>query len=114
MKKIYLLILLVLPALACFMPTATPAPITPTTAATPAQVAYLPHPTNTPQPACTITAESLNIRTQPEGGANESSVIGWLYSGDVVTILDSSRGAWLEVRAGDVTGWINSTYCKGQ
>jgi uncharacterized protein YgiM (DUF1202 family) len=45
----------------------------------------------------------------------DSSVIAWLYQGDLVTVLDKTSGKWIQVRAADnVTGWIHSNYCKGK
>lgn len=114
MKKKILLLLLFFPlsALACFMSNPARATITPNPSAAVAEVIYMPSPTGTHEPACTVTAENLNVRSQPEGQA-ESSVLTWLYSGDIVTILET-RGAWVQIRAGNVTGWINSKYCEGK
>jgi uncharacterized protein YgiM (DUF1202 family) len=111
MKKLYLL-LLVLPALACFtgnkiqamnvLPTIVTMPI-------PFKSAVI---DNSPTPAhmrvtCTVTVKSLNVRSGPE-----SNVVGWLSSGNLVSILeDPPRGDWMHIQAGNVTGWIYSKYC---
>jgi len=110
MKNIFL-ILLLLPSLACYISNnATQTPITPTDAIKTAPVVYIPLPTNTEEPTCTITAQKLNLRLNPD-----SSVIAWLYQGDLVTVLGETRGKWIQVRAADnVTGWIRSNYCKGK
>ncbi len=107
MKKLYLL-LLALPALACFtntlQPTATPTPTVKV-----ATLAGSPLPT-VQEPTCIVTAQSLNIRSNP--GVNGSPVLGWLYQGDFVTILeDAPHGNWIRIQAGIVSGWINSKYC---
>jgi len=103
-QKTIILLTLPLLVLACAttsaaIPTAHPSPI--------------PSPSQTPtQPACTVTAEkSLNLRGAP--GA-DSPVLAWLAPGEVLTILpDPHAGKWIHVRAGNLTGWINSQYCKG-
>ncbi|MEW6285029.1 MAG: SH3 domain-containing protein [Chloroflexota bacterium] len=112
MKK-YLLLLPLL-ALACSItPTASlAAMVTPSPSPSPSP--STPSPTATPQDVtCTVTAESLHLRAKP---GIDAPVIGYLYAGDVLTILpDPPAGAWLRVRAGALTGWINSNYCtKGQ
>lgn len=58
-----------------------------------------------------ITASpSLNVRSGPGTGYR---VIGSLYTGDQVAVLDSAAG-WYQVRfaqgAGAVTGWVSSSY----
>ena len=108
--KNMLLILLLLPSLACYISNTTQTAIAPTEAIQPAPVVYIPLPTNTRQPTCIITAQKLNMRSNPD-----SSVIAWLYQGDLVTVLGETRGKWIRVRAADnVTGWIHSNYCKGK
>ena len=108
--KNMLLILLLLPSLACYISNTTQTAIAPTEAIQPASVVYIPFPTNTQEPTCTITAQKLNMRSNPD-----SSVIAWLYQGDLVTVLGEARGKWIQVRAADnVTGWIHSNYCKGK
>jgi hypothetical protein len=114
MKKIYL-ILLILPALACFAGNKTQTIITSKITTVPATIIfppvnYIPLPTSTQMPACIVSVKSLNVRSSPE-----SDVIGWLYSGDLITILEDTphdRGAWIRIQAGVITGWINSKYCK--
>lgn len=119
MQKIILLILLLsLSSLACFSSgsLAAQATITPTATAaaaiTSAPILYIPSPTGTGAPECVVMAETLNVRSKPEG-LEESNVLAWIYSGDTVTILDA-RGAWLYIRAGSVNGWINSKFCRGK
>lgn len=116
MKKIVLLLLaLAIPALACFsgsMTRATGKPTpSPTATITDSPVIYLPSATATgTESACIVTAEKLNIRKEPN-----SDVIARIKAGDILAILeDAPRGEWLHIRAGSVTGWINSNYCKGK
>lgn len=111
MKRLYLL-LLILPALACFTSNKIQAMNVPTivaasTAITPAAINNSPSPTFTQASTCTVTAKSLNVRSNPE-----SDVVGWLYSGDLVSILeDPPRGEWIHIQVGNITGWIYSKYC---
>lgn len=107
--KIYkILATFTLLALACSATAYTPATATETRAAqTPAQVL------TTESPICIVTAfETLNLRASP---GTAEAVKAVLNNGDQLTILpDSPQGAWIHVRAGDLTGWINSNYCKGK
>jgi uncharacterized protein YgiM (DUF1202 family) len=70
-----------------------------------------PHPTQEPTAtatdapkACTVTAEALHVRSGP---GIEHPVTGYLYAGDVVSILDQ-RGAWYQT----ARGWLHSHYCE--
>jgi len=114
MKRIALIFLFIPFLLACFAGTLPPgAPSTPTAAEKPAQVKHAPKPriaTEPPSPTCIVNAESLNVRTSPEGQEEESRVLGWLHNGQAVTV-EETRGAWLYIRAEEVSGWIHSTYC---
>lgn len=111
-----LLLLLPLLALACSI---TPAIITATPSASPPPPSPSPAPTEKAQDirtqyvVCTVTAGSLHLRAAPGISAQ---VIGYLYAGDVLTILpDPPAESWIRVQSGDLTGWINSNYCtKGQ
>jgi len=114
MKKI-LLLLLILPALACAFAnpienlgagvsteTAIPSPapmITPTIAGT-----------ASPE-ICKVIAGVLNLRDAPTTAGH---VIAWLYEDDQITILpDPPVGDWRKVMTADkLTGWINSQYCE--
>ncbi len=111
-----LLLLLAVFSLSCFagaMPAQNAPRLVEEKTPDPAIYTHHPPPARPTKPAaCTITAESLNIRTAPEG-LEESRVLAWLYAGEVVTVTET-RGAWLFVRAGSVEGWINSKFCKGK
>lgn len=107
-KKI-LFLLLIIPALACSItPGANYAQMVTATASLSPPPPSL---TATPQDVtCTVTAESLHLRAMP---GIYAEVIGYLYAGEVLTILpDPSVDSWIRVRAGDLTGWINSRYCE--
>ena len=117
MKKI-LLLLLILPALACsgsiLKPTATMSAIVSLTE----QILLSPTPTIKPGPEktetpdiCTVTAaESLHLRDAPN---IEGTVITWLTPGDELTLLpDPPSGDWVKVQFGKFTGWIHSNYCE--
>jgi uncharacterized protein YgiM (DUF1202 family) len=57
---------------------------------------------------CVVNADVLHLRTGP---GVEYSVIGWLYSGEAVTII--TPGAWLEVRTSSgAVGFVNGEYCE--
>jgi len=111
-----LLLLLPLIALACGFsrsdllepfPTerSLPSPAVPNTETTPQDV-----PTHASAQTCTVTAENLHLRAEP---GTSGTVIAYLKSGDVLAILpDPLVENWVRVQADDLTGWINSNYCK--
>ena len=118
--KYTLLILLILPAMACFQSNKLQATITPATgtaavptAITSAPIVYIPSPTGTQEPACIVTAnETLNLRELP---GTDAAGIAILVRGDQLTILpDPAQGVWIRVRNLDlnIEGWINSNFCK--
>jgi len=115
MKRIIFFLLLALPALACSSqltrPIATPTTEAPTQAARLQLLQLAPTETAIPADTCTVTAQtSLNLRKDP---GTDAAGIAVLSHGDLVTILDDPQsGNWIKVRAGSITGWINSTYCK--
>lgn len=117
-KKI-LLILLILPALACrstitkpttnlsmdvYLETATPSP-------TP-QITDTATVTASPE-ACEVKADALHLRGAP---SIEGTVIAWLVKGDQLTILsDPPSGGWIQVTTADnQIGFVNSHYCKSE
>lgn len=113
MKKIIFLLLLALPALACSSQLTRPIepPTAVSTETAMLQLSQLVS-TETAIPAtCTVTAQtSLNLRKDP---GTDAAGIAVLSHGDLVTILDDPRaGNWIKVRAGSLTGWINSNYCN--
>jgi uncharacterized protein YgiM (DUF1202 family) len=88
--------------------TPTPAPsMTATATAQPIEVTAI------PRPSCTVStgvpAGKLNIRT---GAGVQYSVIGLLHEGQVLTLTGSRADGWIEVITGNLSGWINSRYCR--
>ena len=72
-------------------------------------------PSPTPQ-TCTVSTNipqgSLNIRA---GAGIGFAVLEVLHEGQILTLTHQpARTGWIEVTAGNVTGWINSAYayCK--
>ena len=79
-------------------PTATAATQPPTATATAA--------------ACVVSATALNLRYGP---GLAYGVKAWLIAREILTLTGKARGAWVQVRtAQNITGWINSNYCKGK
>lgn len=79
-------------------PTATAATQPPTATATAA--------------ACAVSATALNLRYGP---GLAYGVKAWLIAREILTLTGKARGAWVQVRtAQNITGWINSNYCKGK
>lgn len=118
MNKVSLaLVVFVLASLACSitpsanyaaMVTATPSPSPPPPSPSPAPTEKA-QDISTQYAVCTVTAGSLHLRAMP---GTSAEVIGYLYAGDVLTILpDPPAESWIRVTAGDLTGWINSNYC---
>jgi hypothetical protein len=95
-----------LAAIATSEPTAAPI------AATAAPIEARPDRNPTPSPiTCTVQtgvpAGNLNIRSGP---GTAYPVIGLLHEGESLQVIGA--GAWLEVIAGNLSGHINSKYCK--
>lgn len=88
----------------CALPTVTPA------AVTPAETSQ-PEPSTTPLPHCTVATGveegNLNLRTGP---GTQYAVIETLTEKTVLQVL--AFGDWLKVTNGNLTGYVNSTYCK--
>jgi uncharacterized protein YraI len=67
----------------------------------------------TPFPTCTVTtnvsAARLNVRS---GASVHYGVIALLHEGQVLTLTGSQANGWIELIAGNLSGWINSKYCK--
>ena len=90
-----------------------------------AALSYQPSPQPTPQPAatqpatatataaaCVVSATALNLRYGP---GLSYGVKAWALAREILTLTGKARGAWAEVRtAQNITGWINSNYCKGK
>lgn len=119
MNKVALaLVVFVLASLACSitpsanyaaMVTATPSPSPPPPSPSPTEAAQDAR-THEETHVCTVTAGSLHLRAMP---GTSAEVIGYLYAGDVLTILpDPPAESWIRVTAGGLTGWINSNYCE--
>lgn len=92
-------------------PTQEPTVTATATAQPPASGRLTPSPT--PQ-TCTVQTNvpqgSLNIRA---GVGVGFAVLEVLHEGQILTLTHQpARDGWIEVTAGSVTGWINSTYCK--
>lgn len=65
-----------------------------------------------PAAACVVSATALNLRYGP---GLAYGVKAWLIAREILTLTGKARGAWAEVRtAQNITGWINSNYCKGK
>ena len=92
-----------------------------------AALSYQPSPQPTQQPtatatqpatatataaACVVSATALNLRYGP---GLAYGVKAWALAREILTLTGKARGAWAEVRtAQNITGWINSNYCKGK
>jgi uncharacterized protein YgiM (DUF1202 family) len=62
--------------------------------------------------ACVVNTSALNLRAGP---GLTYSVIAWPIAREILTLTGRTSGAWAEVRtAQNITGWVNSNYCKGK
>ena len=62
--------------------------------------------------ACVVDTTALNLRAGP---GLSYGVKAWALAREILTLTGKARGAWAEVRtAQNITGWINSNYCKGK
>ena len=59
---------------------------------------------------CTVMADVLHLRDAP---SIEGTVTAWLFAGDVASI-ESTRGAWYQVKTERGAGYVHSKYCKNQ
>uniref|UniRef100_UPI00046EAD91 SH3 domain-containing protein n=1 Tax=Paenibacillus zanthoxyli TaxID=369399 RepID=UPI00046EAD91 len=55
-----------------------------------------------------VYATSLNVRSEPAGGA---AVTGAVKGGALVTVTDEQHG-WLKIRTRNTTGWVAGYYLK--
>lgn len=63
-------------------------------------------------PQATVTGEYVNLRRKP---GTEHEVIGQVYKGDVLSILDDSFGDWLYVRTPDgMAGYVTASLVQIQ
>ncbi|MBX3036757.1 MAG: SH3 domain-containing protein [Anaerolineales bacterium] len=108
MKKIIIL-LLVLPFLACTLTNTSKPALDDATL----QTLKRPQVFKTDEVAitCTVTAfQTLNVREAP---TMQSAVIAVLKHGEIVNILpDDIEKVWLKIQTQNVTGWIHSNYCE--
>jgi len=55
----------------------------------------------------TVTADVLNVRTQPDVNAEK---LGVLYQGAGLNILENSGNGWLKIQYGQATAYVSSDY----
>ncbi|QWU15547.1 N-acetylmuramoyl-L-alanine amidase [Paenibacillus sophorae] len=55
-----------------------------------------------------VYTTSLNVRSEPAGGA---AVTGSVKGGSLVTVSEEQHG-WLKIRSGSMTGWVAGYYLK--
>ena len=116
MRK-YLLLLLIIPALACSTTLTKPMPaqlndnILPTEQDLPSPTIATISTTRTATPQiCEVIADALHVRDAPNVSGK---VIAWLEHGDQLIILPTEpSGDWIQVQFESLTGWINSIYCE--
>ena len=65
-------------------------------------------PTATATPTCTVTATSLHLR---DAGRANAGVVGYLFAGDVVRVLDDGDWLMIETASGQV-GFVHGGYCE--
>ena len=111
-----LLLLLIIPALACSTTIIKSAPaemnnkVFPTEPALPSPSSTLAITATTIPGVCEVTADALHLRDSPNA---EGTVIAWLEQGDQLIILPTKpSGNWIQVKFESITGWVNSTYCE--
>jgi uncharacterized protein YgiM (DUF1202 family) len=113
MRKIIMLFVMALSAMACTLTSGASAqlPQLPASTAEPIKPKQTAQVIEAKETTCTVTAlEALNLRESP---GTSSAVIATLKHGDLLTILPQpAQGVWIPVRAGDLEGWINSNYCE--
>lgn len=107
------LVVIVIVLTACALPSAQPyaALYNPPTSQPTPQPTQAATGSPTARATCEVSAiYALNLRACP---GTSCSVITVLYSGEILTLTGTDRGAWSEVvTAAGVIGWVNSTYCN--
>ncbi len=122
-NKILFVLLTLFLALACTLssPTSNSIQAEPTAAQGSALVTETNSPTPEAMPVQTPAADSCNVNTGIDGGTvnlrscagTDCSVLAIVTEGERLNIL--AAGLWTQATNADgVTGWINSTYCKGK
>lgn len=88
-------------------PTPPAQSITPTQAEPESGAVYYPdeHPTTCAQ----VTAYALHLRDRDTADAR---IIGWLTSGDIVTVLSTANPDWWRISANEQIGYARSTYLE--
>lgn len=69
-----------------------------------------PAPPPAPQETLTVTAGRLNIRQTP---SKQAPIVAKVRQGIRLEKL-GGQGAWVEVRSGDVTGWVMAQYVRSE
>jgi len=95
-------------------------PVRPTATATPTETPQAAEtvpmdptgPTVTPEPACVVVTGLdgdgwLNIR---KAATEQSAILATVPDGTRLVVL--TPGAWAKVRWGNLTGYVNATYCE--
>lgn len=59
------------------------------------------------QPTNTVNTDCLNVRA---GAGTSHSHLGYLYSGDTVSILKDCGNGWYQISYGDGVGYVNARY----
>lgn len=67
----------------------------------------LPTGTRTPVPAIVTAMRSLNVRQR---AGDDQRVVGYLYSGEDVTLTGQCNSGWAEISWQDGTAWVNAMY----
>lgn len=122
-NKVLLILFALSLALACTIssPTSNSIQAEPTASQGSALIAATSSPIPEAMPIQTPTADSCNVNTGIEGGTvnlrscagTHCSVLAIVTEGERLDIL--TAGLWTQATNADgVTGWINSTYCKGK
>lgn len=112
-KKKIIILLLVLPLLACTLTNASSIanPSKPALDDSTPQTIKRPQVTKADSITCTVTAfQTLNVREIP---SMQSAVIAVLQHGEIVTVLaDDVENVWWKIQTQNVAGWIHSNYCE--
>lgn len=119
MRRAFLLLWIVAALCSCMPHQLGAVPPTPSPAPSPKDLGAVaapatvpsPFPTVTPELCYTVIADALNVRESPR---YNSSVLGWLYKGELVAVKEKTSSDWWRVKVIGINqpGYVRSSWLR--